>query len=344
MMDAIQAEGAGMSMKAGPIITPTTLRQRQSLPLDAKVSMTLWRIREWYDHWEGDVYVSFSGGLDSTVLLDLVWSIYPNVPAVFCNTGLEYPEIVQFVRTYGERVTWLRPQMSFAEVLRKYGYPVVSKRVARYIHEVRHSKGETATKRLRLTGIRSDGTVSMLSKIPDKWQFLCYADFDTSDRCCMVMKKRPFDDYFKQTGRRPYLGTRAAESQLRKLTYFATGCNAYKIGRPKSAPLSVWLDADIREYIDSRKLAYCTVYDMGYKRTGCMFCMFGVHLEAQPNRFQRMARTHPRLHAFCMDQLGCRNVLRQIGVPCEPDRQGSLFEGVAENPRVEITVSEGGGE
>ena len=32
------------------------LRQRQALPLGAKVHMSQARIREWYDHWNGNVY------------------------------------------------------------------------------------------------------------------------------------------------------------------------------------------------------------------------------------------------------------------------------------------------
>ena len=83
-------------------------------------------ITEWYKHWEEKVYVAFSGGKDSTVLLHLVRSIYPEVPAVFSDTGLEYPEIKAFVRSV-ENVVWLRPKMSFKEVIEKYGYPVVSK-------------------------------------------------------------------------------------------------------------------------------------------------------------------------------------------------------------------------
>ena len=59
------------------------LQQMQSLPLSAKVVMTQQRIREWYEHWDGMVYVSFSGGKDSTVLLHLVRDMYPDVPAVF---------------------------------------------------------------------------------------------------------------------------------------------------------------------------------------------------------------------------------------------------------------------
>ena len=48
------------------------LMQYQSLPLRAKALMSQNRIREWYQHWHGDVCVSFSGGKDSTVLAHLV--------------------------------------------------------------------------------------------------------------------------------------------------------------------------------------------------------------------------------------------------------------------------------
>ncbi len=69
------------------------LRQMQSLPLQVKIRMTKERIRKWYEYWDGNVYVSFSGGKDSTVLLHIVRSLYPDVKAVFSDTGLEYPEV-----------------------------------------------------------------------------------------------------------------------------------------------------------------------------------------------------------------------------------------------------------
>jgi len=46
------------------------LRQLQSLPLQAKITMAEQRIREWYEHFGGNVCISFSGGKDSTVLTD----------------------------------------------------------------------------------------------------------------------------------------------------------------------------------------------------------------------------------------------------------------------------------
>ena len=77
------------------------LQQYQALPLRAKITMTQARVREWYDHWNGNVYVSFSGGKDSTALAHEVHEICPQVPLVFCNTGLEYPEVQEFARKMG---------------------------------------------------------------------------------------------------------------------------------------------------------------------------------------------------------------------------------------------------
>ena len=117
------------------------LRQKQALPLAAKVSMTKARIREWYNHWDGDVYVSFSGGKDSTVLAHLVHELYPNVPLVFSNTGLEYPEIQKFARGMG--AVFVRPKMQFSEVISKYGYPIISKEVSEAIYYARRIRNET---------------------------------------------------------------------------------------------------------------------------------------------------------------------------------------------------------
>lgn len=110
--------------------TISDLYQMQSLPLSAKIRMTEYRIRQWVDEYGIDgVYVSFSGGKDSTVLLHIVRKIFPDIKAVFVDTGLEYPEIRQFVSHF-ENVDCLKPKFTFRQVIEKYGYPFISKEVS----------------------------------------------------------------------------------------------------------------------------------------------------------------------------------------------------------------------
>lgn len=295
--------------------------------------MTQQRIRQWYEHWDGQVYVSFSGGKDSTVLLHLVRQMYPDVPAVFVNTGLEYPEIVQFVKTF-ENVEMLRPKMNFRQVITEYGYPVISKEVAQTIHEAKLGLANnrqtyvSRIKKLEGTYLQRDGTLSIYNM--PQWKFLLDAPFKISHECCRVMKKDPAKHYEKLTGRNPYIGVMAQESKLRRTSYLRYGCNSFE-GRPKSHPLAFWLEQDIYRYIKIYNLPIAKVYGdivpvdlfgyehktTGVNRTGCMFCMFGVHMEPYPNRFQRMKKTHPKLWAYCMDKLGIREVLEYINVPYE---------------------------
>lgn len=117
-------------------MTQEELSMLQSLPLSIKIEKTKLRIKEWYEYWNGQVYVSFSGGKDSTVLLDIARSMYPDIEAVFSDTGLEYPEIKEFVKTF-ENVTIVRPKYSFKEILTKYGYPIISKEVANVVSNAR---------------------------------------------------------------------------------------------------------------------------------------------------------------------------------------------------------------
>lgn len=110
------------------------LQSMQAAPLSVKVKMTQIRIREWVGTYGRDgVYVSFSGGKDSTVLLTIVREMYPDIPAVFVDTGLEYPEIRDFVKTW-DNVEWLKPKLTFKQVLERYGYPFISKEVSEKVH------------------------------------------------------------------------------------------------------------------------------------------------------------------------------------------------------------------
>lgn len=300
------------------------LRQRQALPLEDKVKLSLEKIETWYEYWEGNVYVAFSGGKDSTVLLDLVRSKYPEVPGVFVDTGLEYPEIKEFVRTF-DNITWLKPKMPFHKVIEKYGYPVVSKTVSMSINRfnVGQTSGVKCTKQYRLYGGKK-GVKSGV--IPKKHHYLLNAPFKISEKCCDVMKKRPSHIYNKESGRVPFTGEMAKDSNNREIQYLKTGCNAIAKGNPKSTPLGFWTEQDIWMYLKNYNVSYSKIYDMGEKRTGCMFCMFGVHMEGEPNRFQRMAISHPKHYKLCMEKLGIKEVLQYMNIPYKPFTQNKLEE------------------
>lgn len=408
---------------------PHDLKQMQRLPLEAKIRMSMSRLEVWFKSWarfdienaegkkrfeaidirnpyaeptlkederivsviDGQVYVAFSGGKDSTVVADLSarvcqangWTLY----LLFVNTGLEYPEIQKFVKEFAEwlRNTYkievvldiVRPKMRFDEVIKTYGYPVIGKKQAEAIYLGRKNiKERKYTMRLRSLGIMPDEAEQMGLRLPDKQmldryektaqgskynipqhRYLLDAEFDSSAICCDVMKKAPASEYQKATGRKCILGTMAHESLMREASWLKYGCNAFEKKTPTSQPISFWTNQDILRYLKEYNIPYCPVYGeivqkdgnenqitafdiledfedvpletTGCDRTGCIFCMFGCHREAAPNRFQRLKETHPRQYEYCIgggeydengiwkpskEGLGLSRVLDYIGV------------------------------
>lgn len=278
----------------------------QHLSLDLKIAMTKSRICQWHNAFGGDVYVSFSGGKDSTVLLHLVRELYPEVPAVYVDTGLEYPEIKDFVKTI-DNVTWLRPEMNFKEVILKYGYPIISKEQSAFIQEYRTTKSE------KLKKIRLEGNKYGRGKISKKWRFLIDAPFLIGDKCCDIMKKNPAKKYEKETGLHPYIGTMAEESAQRKSNWIKYGCNAFEKTRPTSQPLSFWTEQDILQYIRDYNIDYAKevygsivedenglLHTTGCQRTGCEFCLYGAQCEKGKGRLERIKEMHPKRYEFIM--------------------------------------------
>lgn len=320
--------------------------QRKYLPFEGKVLLAKRRIVEWSDYWDGQVYVSFSGGLDSTVLLALVrMTMGSEIPAVFCNTGLEFPEIIRFARFFQDYGTYeeIRPAMNFRQVILKEGHPLISKENASKIRKLRHGKLSPRYRNYLLNGDER-GKFGML---PKKWQKYIYGPYDISEKCCLIMKEKPFNQYVKKTGRQPFVGITQDESFRRAHQYAKTGCNVYNGRMIKSQPLGPWTKQDVLRFayehmgekiIPEKGPAYefsiCPVYGeitkdaqgiyhlTGEQRTGCMFCGFGVTEEKEPNRFQRMQTAYPKQYEFCMKSteeggLGMRCVLEYLGVPYE---------------------------
>ena len=252
--------------------TRDDLRQLQALPLELKISMTRRRIREWVREYGIDgVYVSFSGGKDSTVLLHIVREMYPEVEAVFVNTGLEYPEIQAFVKSF-DNVTILRPKMRFDEVIKKYGYPIISKEISEKIRGARTSIAMGSyTLRLRQLGVSEKEYGGLTAKHNaiyhptsmfncEKYRPLIDTDFSISEECCNEMKKKPAQEYERATGKKPLIGQLAAESKKRTQAWLNTGCNAFEAKRPQSNPMAFWTEQDVLQYIKRYEIPIASVY------------------------------------------------------------------------------------
>lgn len=296
------------------------LYRLQALPLDEKIAIAQKAIREFVEHFGVDgIYISFSGGKDSTVLIHLCRQLYPDLVGLYSDTGLEFPEIRDFVQTF-DNITIVTPKMHHREMLKKCGYPVVSKEQAEWIYRIRSGTSSGAIQKA-FYGLNLDGTPTRF-KLSEQWKYLLNAPFNIGSGCCKEMKLKPIAEYVKKTGRVPIMGTTASESALRAQKFMQYGFYNLEGKKAQCTPMSIWTDDNVWEYIHRFNLPYCKIYDMGYDRTGCVFCMFGAHLDKEPNRFQKLQRTHPDLWRYCMKPyddggLGLREVLEFMGIPYE---------------------------
>lgn len=292
------------------------LKYMQSLPLERKIEITAERIDAWYQHYDGNVAVSFSGGKDSTVLLDIArnhWRGHQDIKAVFVDTGLEYPEIRQFVKTF-DNVDIVRPKMLFHEVIKIYGYPVISKTVAHNVRCARNEPDGEIVKNCFCS--EKSGPYAMA-----KWNDLRFVGFNIDDRCCDIMKKQPAHEYSKKNGIYFMTAEMACESKKRTDKWLQNGCNGFDLKNPKSTPMAFWTEQDVLEYIYKNNLPVaepygkvietecqltfdgdqCKYETTGCNRTGCMFCAFGLHLEKGKTRFQLLKEAHPKQYEYCIN-------------------------------------------
>lgn len=313
------------------------LHQYQALTLEQKIEMTKERIKAWVDHYGIDgVYVSFSSGKDSTVLLHIARQLYPTIKAVFVDVPTQYPELREYAKNWGGQATdIIKPQISFMEVCEKYGFPLISKEVSQVIYESKEflRKGKPIPKyRLdRLNGTATDSNGNKSQYNIEKWKFLLDAPFDISHKCCAIMKKNPVKKYEKETGRKPIIGQMASESKMRAQEWLKYGCNAFDVKRPVSNPMMAWTDQDVLAYVVENNIKLCSIYGdvvvdyaatgqvegqqslseygifdkerpcfkcTGRSRSGCTLCGFGAMNYGCNGdfRFEKMKQTHPGMY------------------------------------------------
>lgn len=259
-----------------------------------------------------------------------------------------------------------RGKVTYFDVVRTDGYPVASKKIARMVrdvrtyfkaHDIHYSDIENYLDRgmetaeyfrslnfphsvvLYLSGYTSKNELCKTWCIPKKWRCLIDAPFDVSEKCCSYLKKQPIRLVDKEVNTNPIYGTLAEDSQIRKEAYLKTGCNAFKTsGRSKSTPMGFWTRQDVLRYLYEFNIPIAPPYgeivlheNGKYEftkehNTGCKLCLFGCHLEHEPNRIQRLAELEPATYRFAMKDrseggLGYREIMEYLNIPYENKKE-----------------------
>ena len=283
-----------------------TLHSLRGMNLESKIIQTRFLIRQTITEFGLDkVYISYSGGKDSTVLSHIAKGMYPNILHIFANTTNEYPETLNHIRweaeENGTNIVSVIPKdihgevWTFKKVVERYGYPMFSKRISNAIRTYQHALSPK-TKQHSLDYIERNFK-----------KYSNYKDLPISDICCDKLKKAPIRRKAKELGMEcAILGILAAESYQREKDWLEYGCNVFHTRKDnQSRPLSFWNDEDILEYIKKYDVRIPTLYEKGYTRNGCMYCGFGVHMETEnDNRFHRLKYTHPKQYDYFIKNFG----------------------------------------
>lgn len=240
---------------------------KQQQPYWFKKRYAAIRAREFYGHQDiaGMCYVAV-GGLDSITLYLFLRSIGIDVPAVSVSF-LEDKSVQRVHKALG--VVCLPPaakpdgtRWSKAAVIKEFGFPVLSKEIARKISLLQHPSENNATVRHAIitgeTGEYGGYRKGTRMKLSQKWleRFGGYEneregtnygvpDFLVSDKCCYYLKEKPCNDYAKESGRFPYMGLMASEGGRRQRALMLNGCNYISPGTKRSAPFAIFNRQDI---------------------------------------------------------------------------------------------------
>lgn len=283
-----------------------TLFSLRHMNLESKIIQTKFLIRQAVMEFGLDkVYISYSGGKDSTVLSHIAKSMYPNILHLFANTTNEYPETLKHIKweknNNGTIIVPVLPidskgnTWTFKKVVDYYGYPIFSKRISNAIRTYQHA--------------RSDQTRSNALEYIERnfKKYDKYKKLPISDKCCEKLKKSPLRKKAKELGLQcAILGIRASESYQREKDWLEYGCNVFHLHKDnQSRPLSFWNENDILSYIERYDVKISELYSTGYSRNGCMYCGFGVQLEDRNNnRYQKLKKTHPIQYDYFVRNFG----------------------------------------
>lgn len=318
-------------------------RMKQKLPYELKVKYAYNRAWEFYNR--VDCFVSV-GGLDSiTLLIFLREYCGIHIPAVSVSS-LEDQSIQQIHKQLG--VTALKPKKSKVQVIREFGYPILSKEIANKISLLQNPSEKNQTVRHAIitgeTGEYGGYRKNTRMKLSQKWLELFggpeneregvhyqTAPFLVSDKCCYYLKEKPCDDYAKETGSYPMMGLMASEGGRREKALMIHGCNYFGKTTTRSAPFAIFNRQDLLQLALDLKVPvpeiYGTIeqkengelYTTKAQRTGCSMCGFGIQMEKRPHRFDLLRQRNEKEWEFWMYKMGWGKVLDYIGVEWEDE-------------------------
>lgn len=256
-------------------------------------------IRKAYEDNNGKIFISYSGGKDSTVLRHLALSMYPELKVVFSNTTNELSEVLQYVKKTPNVIAVL-PEMSFKQVVKTHGFPIISKETSQKVHEIKHTNG----KKTRL--LRYYGNNKGNSKLSIKWRFLADQPFDVTNKCCTILKKRPLEKWAKEQGLIPLIALMQDESRLRsQLALYGAddGKKIYPFLKTSWTESDIWLYAEVNN-IRFAECYYDRIVNNKFipkrTRTGCEYCAFGIAQE-KTDRFERSKILTPKRYEMIMN-------------------------------------------
>lgn len=247
------------------------------------------RIWKAYEECEGRIYLSFSGGKDSTVVAELIKmaGLPTTIPFVFADTLLELDATLEFVEEYewDNKVT-VYPRKKFSQIIKEYGYPILSKVKSGYLSVYHNSirKGKdldevaTVQKLLKKKGNGKDALAL-------KHYHLLHPELDykVSKVCCDYLKKYPFADYSLHNNMKGTItGIRVAEGGVRSQVY--KSCISHRkvnnMIEVFATPIWDWSDETVDEFVKTYDVKLSRAYTVyGFKRTGCAGCPFSQNLE-----------------------------------------------------------------
>lgn len=332
---------------------------KQKQPYEFKVRYAELRMREFYEECgRRNLNCHYSvGGLDSITLLVFGRSIGIDVPAVSASS-LEDKSVQKVHKQLGVETVY--PLRSKVEVIKEFGFPVLSKEIAGKIMHLQKPTEKNATIRHAIitgeTGEYGGFRSGTRMQLPMKWLKLFggadaegaalgykAAPFKVSDRCCYYLKEKPCDDWAKAHNSVPYLGLMASEGGRREKALMMHGCNYFGESTIRSAPFAIFNRQDILRLAVDLDVPVPEIYGRIVRepsgalrttkaqRTGCSMCGFGIHLDKRPHTFDLLYDRNPQEWEFWMYKVGWGEVLDYIGVEWrQTERQQTLFDAIDE--------------